>query len=223
MKLKRVSLIFLAFLFASCATVVPDTPSHPWGTSKEAYLITRIDGPGMNMNIYEVASKNEIQLGVDALPMDNRSPGINTVIEVYDRDGVLDSLRGALDKYLEWKGQLKDSGGKISKPIKEIEVFGEDRGGDYYNLHTLVLSFETSQDGKYYLLATEMTQLSQGGGTFREPMRTGSFRLFEDQVLALSQALSQENILAKAQEADNGASQKAAEDAKNQTLQQGLK
>jgi hypothetical protein len=175
------------------------------------------------MDIYEVPSKNEVQLGVDASPMDSRSSGMNTVIEVYDRDGVLDSLRGALDKYLEWKEQLEDSGGKISKPIKEIEVFGDDRRGDYYNLHSLLLSFETSQDGKYYLHAIEMVQLSQGDGNFGKPMHYGDFPLFEDQVSALSQALSQENILAKAKEADALADQKAAEEQKNQTLQQGLK
>ena len=69
-----------------------------------------------------------------------------------------------------------------------------------------------------------MMERSQGNGNYSDPQPTGmSVLLSEDQVLALSQALSQENILAKAKEADELANQKASEDAKNQALQEGLK
>jgi len=220
--MKWVSPIFLVFLLASCATLTYNKP--PWGTSKEAYLITSIaptDEPeSASMQIYEVPSENKIQLRTSRQLHTPRQ-----LLEVFDAAGGLDSLRGALSKYFEWKEQLKDTGGKVSKPIKEIDVFfpGEGKMGVSSNLHSLVLSFETSQDGKYYLLATEMLTVNKGGGYYSDPMVNGQSRLYEDQVLALNQALSQENILAKAKEADDVANQKAAEETKNQTLQQGLK
>jgi hypothetical protein len=202
MRRKWIALTFLALFFASCATVVPNTTLHSWGTSKEAYLVATIARTGepnsAYMQIYEVPSENKIRLHF----------GGTSFCDVFDRGGDLDSLREALNKYVEWKEQLKDTGGKVSKPIKEIDVF-------YPNgLHALVLvlSFETDQDGKYYLLISGSHQLIGN-----------DIPLNEDQVLALSQALSQDNILAKAKEADGVANQKATEDAKSQALQQSLK
>ena len=197
MKGKWIALVFLAFFFASCATLTYNQP--PWGTSKEAYSILTLGASDVmrsfRIDIFEVPSQNKIQLRFSQ----------REVFEVFDRGGALDSLRGALNKYVEWKEQLKETGGKVSKPIKEIDVFypREDQIGVYYNFHSLRLDFETGSDGKYYLRVSEMMERSLGNGNYSDPQPTGmSVLLSEDQVIALSQALSQENILAKAKEAD---------------------
>ena len=218
MRRKWIALVFLAFFFASCATLTYNQP--PWGTSKEAYPILTLSASDVmrsfQIEISEVPSQNKIQLRFSQ----------TKVIEVFDRGGALDSMRGALTKYAEWKEQLKDTDGKVSKPIKEIDVFypWEDKIGISYNFHSLRLDFETGSDGKYYLRVSEVMERSLGNGNYSDPQLTGTSALLsEDQVLALSQALSQENILAKAKEADDVANQKAAEEKKNQTLQEGLK
>ena len=218
MRGKWILVIFLTFFFASCATLTYNQP--PWGTSKEAYPILTLSASDVmrsfRIDIYEVPSQNKIQLQFSQ----------TKVIEVFDRGGALDSMRGALTKYAEWKEQLKDTDGKVSKPIKEIDVFypWEDKIGVSYNFHSLRLDFETASDARYYLRVSEVMERSLGNGNYSDPQLTGtSVLLSEDQVSALSQALSQENILAKAKEADEAANQKAAEDAKNQSLQEGLK
>ena len=218
MKGKWIALVFLAFLFASCATLTYNQP--PWGTSKEAYPILTLSASDVmrsfQIEISEVPSQNKIQLRFSQ----------TKVIEVFDRGGALDSMRDALTKYAEWKEQLKDTDGKVSKPIREIDVFypWEDKIGVSYNFHSLRLDFETGSDGKYYLRVSEVMERSLGNGNYSDPQLTGtSILLSEDQVSALSQALSQENILAKAKEADGVANQKATEDAKNQALQGSLK
>ena len=214
MSRKWIALVFLVFFFSSCATLTYNKP--PWGTSKEPYLMATItaEPSSAQMKVWEVPSENKIQLQFS-----------RNVLVVFDRGGDLDSLRAALSKYVEWKEQLKGTGGKVSKPIKEIDVSypAEDKIGVAYNLHSLVLSFETDQDGQYYLQATETISLNKGGGYYSDPIVNGQSRLYEDQVLALSQALSQENVLAKAREADGVANQKAAEEQKNQSLEEGLK
>ena len=115
MKGKWIALVFLALFFASCATLTYNQP--PWGTSKEAYPILTLSASDVmrsfRIDIYEVPSQNKIQLRFSQ----------REVFEVFDRGGALDSLRGTLNKYVEWKEQLKDTGGKVSKPIKEIDVF----------------------------------------------------------------------------------------------------
>ena len=218
MKGKWLGLVFLALFFASCATLTYNQP--PWGTSKEAYPIQTLSASDVmrsfRIEINEVPSQNKVQLQFSQ----------REVLEVFDRGGALDSLRASLTKYVEWKEQLKDAGGKVSKPIREIDVFypWEDKIGVSYNFHSLRLDFETGSDGKYYLRVSEVMERSLGNGNYSDPQLTGtSVLLSEDQVLALSQALSQENILAKAKEADDVANQKAAEEKKNQTLQEGLK
>ena len=210
--------IFLTFFFASCATLTYNQP--PWGTSEDAYSILTLSASDVmrsfRIDIYEVPSQNKIQLRFTQ----------TKVIEIFDRGGALASLRGALNKYAEWKEQLKDTSGKVSKPIKEIDVFypWEDKIGVSYNFHSLRLDFETASDGKYYLRVSEVMERNLGNGNYSDPQLTGtSVLLSEDQVSALSQALSQEDILAKAKEADEVANQKAAEDAKNKALQEGLK
>ena len=220
MKLKWAALIFLAFFFASCATVVPNNPL--WGTSKEAYpILTSVDVLAAStrelgrfpISFYEVPFYNEIQLQT-----------LGDVFAVTDTGGALDSLRGALIKYVEWKEQLKDTGGKVSKPIIEIDGFypSENKPDVSYDFHSLRLDFETGSDGQYYLKVTEMIS-KYGQGHYYKPVPKGpDFLLSEDQVMTLSQAISQENILAKAKEADAVANQKAAEDAKNKALQKSL-
>ena len=58
---KWIPVIFLALFFASCATLTYNKP--PWGTSKEAYLITTIASTGdpasAHMEIYEVPLKTK--------------------------------------------------------------------------------------------------------------------------------------------------------------------
>ena len=186
MKGKWIGLVFLAFFFASCATLTYNQP--PWGTSKEAYPIQTLGASDVmrsfRIEIYEVPSQNKIQLQFSQ----------REVFEVFDRGGALDSLRASLTKYVEWKEQLKDTGGKVSKPIKEIDVFypWEDKIGVSYNFHSLRLDFETGADGNYYLRVSEVMERSLGNGNYSDPQLTGtSVLLSEDQVLALSQALSQ--------------------------------
>jgi hypothetical protein len=176
MKRKWVSLIFLVLFFASCATLTYNKP--PWGTSNEAYpIITNVPDTmsALRIDVYEVPSQNKIQMRFSQ----------TRIFEVFDRGGALDSLRGALDKYVEWKEQLKDTGGKVSKSIKEIDVFypHEDQVGVFYNFHSLRLDFETGSDEKYYLRVSEVMQRSLGNGNYSDPQLTGtSVLLSEDQV-----------------------------------------
>ena len=218
MRGKWILVIFLTFFFASCATLTYNQP--PWGTSEDAYSILTLSASDVmrsfRIDIYEVPSQNKIQLRFTQ----------TKVIEIFDRGGALASLRESLNKYVEWKEQLKDTSGKVSKPIKEIDVFypWEDKIGVSYNFHSLRFDFETGSDGNYYLRVSEVMERNLGNGNYSDPQLTGtSVLLSEDQVSALSQALSQEDILAKAKEADEVANQKAAEDAKNKALQEGLK
>jgi hypothetical protein len=218
LRLKWIAIVFLALFFASCATLTYNQP--PWGTSEEAYPILTLSVSdamrSFRIDINEVPSQNKIQLRFSQ----------REVFEVFDRGGALNSLRGALTKYVEWKEQLKETGGKVSKPIGEIDFFypKEDKIGVYYNFHSLRLNFETGSDGRYYLRVSEVMERSLGNGNYSDPQLTGtSVLLSEDQVLALSQALSQENLLAKAKEADEVANQKATEEKKNQDLQDSLK
>ena len=213
MKGKWVSLIFVALVLASCATLTYSKP--PWGTSKDAYPIANIPLGYIagSLGVYEVPAENYVRLAA--------------LWDVHDRGGDLDKLRLALNKYFEWKEQLKGTGGKVSKPITEITIFypqeeNETIGVHYDDMHTLALSFQTAQDGKYFLQITLMTERSLGGGYYSDPVPGDKLFLFEDQVTALSQALSQDNILAKAKEADEIANQKVQEDSKNQALQNSL-
>lgn len=109
MRLKWVSLIFLALLLGSCASLTYNKP--PWGTSNEPYAILAglpNASSGWTFDFYEVPSQNQIQV---------RYPN-GRVREINDRGGNLDDLRLALAKYSEWKDQLKDTEGKVSKPIR---------------------------------------------------------------------------------------------------------
>ena len=130
---KWIAVTSLALFFFSCATLTYNKP--PWGTSKEAYLIATIAPTGeresASMETYEVPSENKILLRT---PRQLHTP--RQLLEVFDAAGGLDSLWQVLSKYVEWKEQVKDTGGKVSKLIKEIDVFfpGEGKMGVSYNL-----------------------------------------------------------------------------------------
>ena len=90
MRLKWVSLLPLALLLGSCASLLYSKP--PWGTSSEPYpILTGLADlrSGLPVGVYEVPSQNEIQLELS-----------KTVYEVYDRGGNVDDLRAGLVKYL---------------------------------------------------------------------------------------------------------------------------
>ena len=212
MKLKWASLITLVFVLACCATTMSYNKA-PWGSSKLPYFVSSIalERTSAHMDVYEIPSENQIQLRAGQL------------FVVSDRGGNLDGLREALNKYVEWKEQLKDTGGKISKPIGKIDlVYLAHATGQQPDLYSLMLSFETTQDGEYYLLATEMISRYLNGDYTKSTPTGVKVLLFENQVVALKEALSQENILAKAKEADDIANQKAEEQKQNQALQNSL-
>ena len=123
MKEKWVSLIVLVLVMASCATLTYSKP--PWGTSKDVYPIANILLERGRLGVSEVPAENYVRLG--------------GAWDVHDRGGDLDNLRLALQKYSEWKAQLTGTGGTVSKPIKEIDIFypqqeNEKLGVVYYAL-----------------------------------------------------------------------------------------
>ena len=82
MKGKWIGLVFLAFFFASCATLTYNQP--PWGTSKEAYSIHNTGASDVmrsfRIDIYEVPSQNKIQLAIS--PMREVFGSINLTVAV---------------------------------------------------------------------------------------------------------------------------------------------
>ncbi len=229
MRLKWVSLVFLALLLGSCASLTYNKP--PWGTSNEPYAIltdVQVANRHWASDFYEVPSQNKIQLRFPIPVLEDYDRGggyYGRVLEVYDRGGSLDDLKLALAKYSEWKDQLKDTGGKISKPINEVSAFSPTDVGNvsppaYYSF---ACSFETGPDGQYALLITLMISTRRADGSYNDEKPSGvSVLLGEDQVVTLSNALSPENLLAKAREADEVANRKATEEQKNETLKQSL-
>ena len=135
----------------------------PWGTSNEPYAILAglpSANSGWAFDFYEVPSQNQIQL---------RYPN-GRVREIDDRGGNLDDLRLALAKYSEWKAQLKDTGGKVSKPINQVAVLypGEENEVLPDSYYSFAFSFETGSDGEYYLLATELASTKRPDNSYNE-------------------------------------------------------
>ena len=181
----------------SCGT----TPEKPrWGVSEQKYpLVTVATTFSEKSSFYVIPSENCVVI---------QSIGV----KVAEDSGALDEMRAAVAKYLQWRQQIGDNEVKVSKQIAEIPVQLSFVGGaEDRNDHHLIFSLETDHKGAYFLrlVRADITPAGQTnpGGAY--------LQIKNEEVAALAQALAQDNILSKANEADSAAR-------KEQTIQQSL-